>query len=201
MRLRSRNGPPIQARTQESPDRKRIPIHGRRRLARLLGDDTPSDHLGFAYILEPAGELPFAFAQSTHRGRPGQACQILEQPGHEDCIAGAGMQHRCARKEAIGITLMDREEADLIAHAHGFFVHLRVGARQRFARQIGPSQSRLDWRAAPHPGRTCRLLHGSQPHKEDNGGPRVGSCRTAKRLSPAARISTSRLAPSRTRWV
>jgi hypothetical protein len=36
--------------------------------------------------------------------------------------------------------------------------------------------SRLDFQAAPHTGRSCRLLHVSQPHKQDNG--------TAASLSP-----------------
>ncbi|MGY3621934.1 hypothetical protein ACVJGD_008130 [Bradyrhizobium sp. USDA 10063] len=96
-------------------------------------EDTAANHLAFACILEAASELPFAFAQSTHGRRPRQSRQILEQSGHEDGIAGAGMQHRCAGKKAIGITLMDRQEADLIAHAHGFFVHPRLGAGERLS--------------------------------------------------------------------
>ena len=40
--------------------------------------------------------------------------------------------------------------ADLVAHAHGFYVHLRLGAGQRLAGQIGPSQGWLDERRALH---------------------------------------------------
>ena len=39
---------------------------------------------------------------------------------------------------------MDREEADLVANAHGLFVHLRLGAREGIARQISPTECRLD---------------------------------------------------------
>lgn len=40
--------------------------------------------------------------------------------------------------------MMDREEADLVANAHGLLVHLRLGAREGIAGQISPTECRLD---------------------------------------------------------
>jgi hypothetical protein len=144
MRLRSRNGSPINPRTQYSPDRERIPIHGRWWLARRLGKHAPPDHLGFACALEPAGKLPFAFPQRARGGWSRQARQILEQPRHEKRVTGTGVQYRRAWEEEVGKTLMDSEKTDFIAHAFGFFVHLRLGARESLPRQIGPAQRGLN---------------------------------------------------------
>jgi hypothetical protein len=50
----------------------------------------------------------------------------------------------------VGVPLMDRQKTDFIAHAHGLFVHLRLRAGKSLTRQKGPSQTRLDQRAAFH---------------------------------------------------
>jgi hypothetical protein len=60
------------------------------------------------------------------------------------------VQNGRAWEEVIRVSLMDSQKADLVAHAHGFYVHLRLGAGQRLAGQIGPSQGWLDERRALH---------------------------------------------------